>query len=100
MAGQKFAYEAKTEPIYCLYLLDGFPGMVFNPQKGIAIEGEVWEVDDTCLGSLDRLEGTAEGLYTRVRVRLDPPVARPIIETYLYLKPVDGRTELGSRYDG
>ena len=100
LAAQRFVREARTEPLYRLYLLGEYPGMVLDEEQGIPIEGEVWEVDSASLAKLDRLEGTDEGLYTRVRVRLAPANPGEVIETYLYLRSVAGRRDLGSRFAG
>jgi gamma-glutamylaminecyclotransferase len=98
LAGQGFVGAARTEPGYRLYQLDGYPGMV-AAAPGLAISGELWEVDAACLARLDELEGTAEGLYARVPVRLLPPHAAIAAETYLYRRGVEGRADLGQRFD-
>ncbi len=100
LAGQRFVRAARTEPLYRLYLLGNYPGMVLDEEQGIPIEGEVWDVDLAALAELDRLEGTHEGLYSRVRVRLAPAYPGEMIETYLYLRSVAGRPDLGARFDG
>ena len=45
-----------------------FPGMVF--EAGNRVWGEVYEVDDDTLQSLDHYEGVAHGLYRREEVEL------------------------------
>ena len=97
LAGQRFLGEAVTAPVYRLDLLDGYPGMVDSP-NGVAIEGEVWRVDRSCLEGLDTLEGTAEGLYARRPVRLSGSFEKDPVETYVYLRDITGRPELGSRF--
>jgi gamma-glutamylaminecyclotransferase len=99
LAGQRFVGEARTEPAYRLYQLDGYPGMVAAASGGRSIEGEIWEVDPACLARLDELEGTAAGLYARMPVRLAPPRAAAGVETYLYLPGVAGRPDLGTRFN-
>ena len=69
-------------------------------EPGVSVSGEIWEVDQETLIELDRLEGTEEGLYERRVVSLDQPWSHLSVETYLYLRPVEGRPDLGSRYDG
>ncbi len=98
LAGQRLLGEARTEPGFRLFLLDGYPGMVAAAAGGVSVEGELWEVDAACLARLDELEGTAEGLYARVPVRLLPPHAGDRAETYLYRRSVEGRADLGGRY--
>ena len=97
LAGQRFVGEARTEPVFRLYLLEGYPGMVGQAQ-GLSIEGELWELDAACHARLDELEGLAEGHYATVPVPLLPPHAGAGAETYLYRRSVEGRTELGPRF--
>jgi gamma-glutamylaminecyclotransferase len=98
LAGQRLVAEARTEPGFRLYLLDGYPGMVAAAAGGLSISGELWEVDGAALERLDELEGTASGLYARVAVRLLPPHAGLPVETYLYRRSIEGRTDLGTRF--
>jgi len=99
LAGQRFIGEARTEARFRLHLLDGYPGMVAAPVDGLSIEGEVWEVDGPGLERLDELEGTGMGLYARVPLRLLPPHGGLEVETYLYRQGVEGRPDLGTRFD-
>jgi gamma-glutamylaminecyclotransferase len=98
LAGQRFVGPARTEPAFRLYQLDGYPGMVAAP-GGLSIEGEIWEVEASALSRLDQLEGTDSGLYVRMPIRLLPPHETTKVETYLYLPSVEGRPELGTRFD-
>ena len=52
MAGQRFVGEATTEPRYRLYDLVPYPGLMADV-GGVAVAGELWEVDATCLAELD-----------------------------------------------
>jgi gamma-glutamylaminecyclotransferase len=97
IAGQRFVGAARTEPAFRLHQLDGYPGMV-RGSPGLSIEGELWEVDPTCLARLDDLEGTGEGLYAREPVRLLPPHDAVAAETYLYRRGTEGRADLGHRF--
>ena len=98
LAGQRLVGPSRTEPEYRLYRLDGYPGMVPAPGAGRSIEGEVWEVDPECLVRLDEWEGTSSGLFGRLPVRLVPPQDRLGAEAYLYLRSVEGRDDLGTRF--
>jgi gamma-glutamylcyclotransferase (GGCT)/AIG2-like uncharacterized protein YtfP len=98
LAGQRLIGAARTGPDYLLYQLDGYPGMVPAPGAGRTIEGEVWEVDLECLARLDEWEGTAGGLFARIPVRLLPPQDQPGAEAYVYLRGVEGREDLGTRF--
>src|SRR5207249_6980142 len=46
LAGQRFLGEAVTEPTYRLYDLGTYPGLVRDEANGLAVKGELWEVDD------------------------------------------------------
>lgn len=96
LRGQRFVGAATTNPGFRLYDLGGYPGMVTDPQQGLAVEGEVWEVDDAALARLDELEDVEGGEYARVPLPLQPPFDRETVEGYLYLHPVAGRPDLGA----
>lgn len=92
---QRFVGEACTAPIYRMYDLGGYPGMV-RSSDGISIQGEVWEVDETGLTRLDILEDTDGGEYERVELQLEGEFATQRVQGYLYLRNVDGRRDLGA----
>lgn len=96
LAGQKFIAVAHTEPVYKLYTLGNYPAMVDAAQDGRSIEGEIWDVDEPCLGRLDKLEGLDEGLYKRAPIRLQPPQDQAVVEGYLYLLDVAGHRDSGT----
>jgi gamma-glutamylcyclotransferase (GGCT)/AIG2-like uncharacterized protein YtfP len=98
LSGQRFVGVARTRPEFRLYELDGYPGMVRGPGPGRSIEGELWEVDPPCLERLDDLEGLGTGLYAREPILLLPPHDGTPVQTYVYLRAVDGRTDLGEGY--
>ena len=93
---QKFLGAARTIPGFRLYDLGGHPGMIPLPEDQAGVIGEVWEVDAASLAQLDVLEGIAEKIYERVPAKLQPPFADQAIETYLYLRSVQGRPDIGS----
>jgi gamma-glutamylcyclotransferase (GGCT)/AIG2-like uncharacterized protein YtfP len=64
LAGADCLGPAWTLPLYRLYSLGPFPGMVLDRANGMAIHGELWAVDDALLARLDRYEGVP-GLFTR-----------------------------------
>ena len=96
LAGQRFVSEARTRPEYRLFDLGGFPGMVHAATDGLSIEGEIWEIDETCLHGLDRLEDVMGGEYERAIIALAPPFDDEKIEGYIYLRSVAGRRDAGS----
>jgi gamma-glutamylcyclotransferase (GGCT)/AIG2-like uncharacterized protein YtfP len=54
LANSLFIEEATTKPTYSMLHLGSFPGLI---PGNTAIQGEVYDVDDTTLVDLDRLEG-------------------------------------------
>lgn len=99
LAGQRRIGLAATRAAYRLFALDGYPGMVEAGSGGRSIEGELWEVDPSCLERLDRLEGLGHGLYARRRIGLMPPHQALNVEGYVYLRSIAGRPDLGTRFD-
>ncbi len=98
LVGQQFVGEARTAPGYVLYSLDDYPGMVRSSDPAHFVTGEVWQVDPAALAKLDKLEGTDEGLYERVGIKLEPPFVDQSVETYLYLRNLSGRSLLGETW--
>jgi protein phosphatase len=76
-----------------------FSGMVPRADDQDGVVGEVWSVDAAALVRLDALEGVAEGMYRREPVPLEPPFSGQDIEGYLYNRNVEGRRDLGGRWD-
>lgn len=89
--GQRFVRMAKTRPLYRMYDLGGYPGLVSH-SEGLCIEGEIWDVSPAGLARLDVLEGVAVGEYERVPLELED--GGPA-EGYLYLREVDGHKDCG-----
>ena len=98
LAGQQFLGVATTTSGYTLYILGDYPGMVHSANSDHFVTGEVWNVDDVCLAGLDKLEGLDEGFYERVAIMLAPPFNDHVVETYLYLRTLEGRAALGSTW--
>jgi gamma-glutamylcyclotransferase (GGCT)/AIG2-like uncharacterized protein YtfP len=57
LAGQTFVGEATTAPLYRLVDLGFYPAMQRLGPDGLAVRGELWDVDDAALAAIDRLEG-------------------------------------------
>lgn len=94
LAGQTFRGEASTESGYRLYNIGSYPGLVESP-TGLAVEGELWEVDAACLARLDEVEGVAEGLYERRTIRLAEPLGDLNVQSYFFLKNTAGLADCG-----
>jgi len=95
LAGQRFIDEARTQPGFTLYALDGYPGLARDATDTEGVTGELWDADDACLQRLDALEGTEEGLYLRFTLTLAPPHDGTPAASYLYPRGVDGRPRIG-----
>ncbi len=91
LEGQRFVAEAHTQPIYRLYDMGGYPGMI-RDDNGVAVEGEIWEVDAGGLARLDVLEDIEGGEYERVMLELEGDR----VEGYLFLHDVSGRPDAGA----
>lgn len=96
MVGQRFICEAATQPVYRLFDLGGYPGMVDAASAGLSIKGEIWEIDDACLRDLDRLEDVKGGEYARVFVKLAAPHESDAVEGYVYLRSIARCRDIGT----
>jgi gamma-glutamylaminecyclotransferase len=97
LSGQTFVAPARTQPVYRIFNLGDYPGLVKSPD-GMAIDGELWSVDEACLKRLDEVEGCDDGLYCRSPVELAPPHDEISVVTYVYQKPVKGLPDCGTRW--
>jgi len=106
--GQRYIGVGVTQPRYAMFNLPaGFPALIDDthpdwPGSGTQIWGELYEVDETCLTAMDRLEGTEEGVYERKIMDLETihPVRLPhsqeafmsleakIADSYFFLFPL------------
>ena len=99
MRGQDFLEEVRTLPHFRMFSLGSYPGLVqVEDNTGLEIEGEVWEVDASCLADLDVIEAVHEGEYVREAIPLHAPFSDVHVECYLYLGDVSGLGEVGSRW--
>jgi gamma-glutamylcyclotransferase (GGCT)/AIG2-like uncharacterized protein YtfP len=89
---QRFVGPARTRPVYRMFDLGGYPGLVRHPQ-GLSIEGELWDVDAAGLERLDVLEDVDGGEYERVPMELENGEQA---EGYLYLREVSGCRDCGA----
>jgi len=93
LSTQTFLGPATTRAGFRLYNLGSYPGLV-RCEDGASIEGELYDVDDSCLEKLDVIEGVDQGLYRRDVVQLlDPWIDEPAL-TYIYLQSTDGYAEI------
>ena len=69
----KLVGNAITPPEFVMVDLGSFPGVLHVIEGGSTVIGEVYEVDDTTMTRLDRLEGynenhPSDGLYNRMEI--------------------------------
>ena len=83
---QQFIDVANTLAKYKMYKHKRawYPCLVFD-EKGLSIEGELWEVDEECLLRLDRVENG----FCRMRIALHSPHDKEMVESYLYRYELD-----------
>ena len=96
MKGQTYLGKGTTLPLYKLFAVGGFPGMKMPMYDGVAVEGEVWLVDDGCLARLDSLEGVPV-MYKRCDALLQD---HEDVQTYIYQYDTDRYDECGPRWSG
>ena len=93
LAGQRFEKEARTKPLYRMFDMGGYPALI-RDESGVAVEGEIWQVDEAGLTRLDVLEDIDGGEYERVLIELE----EGRVEGYLYLRDVSGRSDAGASW--
>lgn len=93
LAGQHLVGEARTQPVYRLYRIDWYPGLVRVITDGVTVEGELWEVDDATLRQLDEYEGVPTW-FERCELEIDG-VDKPV-QGYLYRGDVSSHADIGT----
>lgn len=97
LQGQLCLGHAVTAPLYRMFDLGSYPGLVEWPE-GLAILGEVYQVDIECLGRLDEAEGVADRLYVRRRILLQAEFHGKDVEAWFWLGAVQGLRDCGSEW--
>jgi gamma-glutamylaminecyclotransferase len=95
MAGQRFLEEVVTEPRYRVIDLGPYPGLIIDDRNGLAIRGELWAVDESCLASLDEFEGVA-GPFIRAEIRIAG--SADAAQAYFWNEPVPAGADSGSEW--
>ena len=93
LENETFLGEVCTEPLYLLYDLGNYPGLI-KSDSGHSVTGEVYLVDDACLKQLDTIEAVGESLYSREPVQLAQPWNDLVVQTYIYQQPVEGLPQI------
>jgi gamma-glutamylaminecyclotransferase len=94
MAGQRYVGPAATAPLYRLFDLGPFPGLI-EDGAGRSVRGELWDVTPECLGALDRFEGIDVGLFRRGAIELADGKQ---VQGYFYIGSGDGYPDIGEEY--
>jgi gamma-glutamylcyclotransferase (GGCT)/AIG2-like uncharacterized protein YtfP len=95
LTDQHYVGTAVTKPLYRLFDLGSYPGMIEWPE-GLSVHGEIYKVNHSCLQTLDDAEGTAEGLYARRPVLLHSPFEAETVFAWFWLHSVAGKTDCRS----
>ena len=86
LAGQRFLGEARTRPLYAPFYLGAYPGLA-PAVEGVAVQGELYEVEAGLLPVLDEEEG-APGLFRLGVVELEDECGPAY--AYFYQRPTEG----------
>jgi gamma-glutamylcyclotransferase (GGCT)/AIG2-like uncharacterized protein YtfP len=89
-----FVQEATTKPKYKIYDCGMYPCMI-KDDKGNSITGEIYEIDETTLARLDRLEGVPY-LYQRDEIQLEN-FDKPTL-AYFYQDTVEDFIDCGTTW--
>jgi len=113
---QRYIGIARTEPKYGMFGYGGYPALVDEPlaeASGVTaknrIFGELYEVDDSCMQELDKIEGTDRGLFERRDVSLGEitmttlpsdeavwgSLTRKVAQAYFFKKKLAGAGDCG-----
>ena len=95
IAGQEFLGPARTAPGYRLYDSGPFPCLVEDRQRGVAVRGELWEVEESLLPKLDEWEEVPR-LFVRGKIDV-PGVSTPVF-AYLYQGDLAGMKDSGDHW--
>ena len=82
LSSATFVSEAKTEPRFVI-LYDGHLPYMIAKDEGLAVQGEIFAVDDDTLSGLDRLEGHPD-FYIRTPIKATLPCGQ-IVDAFVYL---------------
>ena len=97
LESQLFVADAVTQPLYRLFDLGSYPGLIEWPE-GLAIHGEVYQVDADGLTQLDEVEGVAERLYVRRQISLQTSIGDNEIQAWFWLGSVQGLRDCGTAW--
>src|SRR5262249_17356399 len=93
LADQAFLTSARTAPCYRLLDLGNYPGLIADDEHGLAIQGELWEIDEPTLARLDVFE-CVPSLFQRRHVRIDSFAGE--VQTYFFVGSSDASVSRSS----
>lgn len=97
LRNQPLLGDAITQPLYRLFDLGSYPGIVEWP-NGLAVCGEVYQVDAKCLSRLDEAEGVAERHYVRRTICLQERFEFNDVHAWFWLGAVRGLRDCGTTW--
>ncbi len=97
VARQKVIGVASTMPLYRIFDLGDYPGLIEWPE-GLSIDGEVYDVEMDCLRKLDDVEGVNEGCYARRAIFLQPPFDGQTVHAWFWLGSISGLRDCGNSW--
>ena len=93
---QIFLGEAQTLPRYRLYDQGDHPCLVEDKKSGVAVHGELWQVDEAILAGLDAYEDPS--LFKRCAISVAGQTM-PVL-AYLFQGEVSSLKDCGLRWPG
>src|SRR5262249_38518149 len=97
LSGQRCLGEVRTAPVYALYHLGSYPGLVRQDDVGQTVHGEAYEVSCSLVGRLDADEG-APWLFDLELI--DVAGLEAPVWAYFYKRDVAGQARIASgRWD-
>ncbi|MFO0850059.1 MAG: gamma-glutamylcyclotransferase family protein [Gemmataceae bacterium] len=95
IAAGEFLGDAVTPPLYRVYDLGAYPGLVRDEADGLAVRGELWAVGGPTLAALDEFEEVPD-LFVRRPVTLTG--CHRLADAYFFNRPVPAGTPSGDRW--
>ena len=96
---EKFIKNINSAPKYTLFSVSGqYPALVESEKaevEGVAVKGELWDVSDKKMLTLDSIEGTPY-LYQRQEIELEDG---SIATTYVFQRELDGLENVGDFWE-
>ena len=80
--------DAKTNKKYRMLSHGGFPAVYKAEENGVQITGELFVIDDSTLGEVDRLEGNPTW-YNREEIKVTTKTGEEVV-AWMYIMPNSG----------